>query len=87
MIQRLEEQGIRNGQVLQVIANTPRHWFLDEDVGPELQRLHAADEFPGEGVGLASVKRIVERHGGTITGEGVPGQGARFRFTLPDEPA
>src|SRR5690606_27397344 len=30
MIQRLEEQGIRNGQVLQIIANTPRHWFLDE---------------------------------------------------------
>ena len=50
------------------------------------QRLHAADEFAGEGVGLASVKRIVERHGGTIVGEGVPGQGARFRFTLPDEP-
>lgn len=51
------------------------------------QRLHAADEFPGEGVGLASVKRIVERHGGVITGKGVPGEGARFRFTLPDEPA
>lgn len=51
------------------------------------QRLHAADGFGGEGVGLASVKRIVERHGGLITGEGRPGAGARFRFTLPDEPA
>ncbi|MGY1457642.1 CHASE domain-containing protein [Luteimonas sp. A534] len=51
------------------------------------QRLHAADEFAGEGVGLASVKRIVERHGGVISGEGAPGAGARFRFTLPDEPA
>ncbi len=50
------------------------------------QRLHAADEFSGEGIGLASVKRIIERHGGTITGEGRPGQGARFRFTLPEEP-
>ena len=51
------------------------------------QRLHAADEFAGEGVGLASVKRIIERHGGVISGEGRPGEGARFRFTLPDEPA
>ncbi len=50
------------------------------------QRLHATDEFSGEGIGLASVKRIIERHGGTITGEGTPGQGARFRFTLPEEP-
>lgn len=51
------------------------------------QRLHAATEFAGEGVGLASVKRIIERHGGMIVGEGVPGEGARFRFTLPDEAA
>lgn len=51
------------------------------------QRLHAADEFAGEGIGLVSVKRIIERHGGTISGEGVVGKGARFRFTLPDEPA
>ena len=46
------------------------------------QRLHAADQFAGEGVGLASVKRIVERHGGVISGEGVHGAGARFRFTV-----
>lgn len=50
------------------------------------QRLHAVDEFPGEGVGLASVKRIIERHGGSIGGDGAPGKGARFTFTLPDEP-
>ena len=50
------------------------------------QRQLDPDEFSGEGIGLASVKRIIERHGGTITGEGAPGQGARFRFTLPEEP-
>lgn len=51
------------------------------------QRLHAQDEFVGEGIGLASVKRIIERHGGSIAAEGRVGEGARFRFTLPDEPA
>ena len=49
------------------------------------QRLHREDEYKGHGVGLASVKRIVERHGGSISAEGVPGQGATIRFTLaPD---
>ena len=47
------------------------------------QRLHADAEFSGHGVGLASVKRIVERHGGTISATGVEGKGARFVFKLP----
>lgn len=53
------------------------------------RRLHAHHEFEGTGVGLASVLRVVERHGGWIRGEGVTGQGARFEFALPDrdEPA
>lgn len=46
------------------------------------QRMHGAEEFPGTGVGLAIVKRIVERHGGVIGVEAAPGRGAAFRFTL-----
>lgn len=51
------------------------------------ERLHSASEFPGSGIGLATVKRIVARHGGHISAWGVPGQGARFRFSLPTRPA
>jgi len=46
------------------------------------QRLHGA-EFEGNGIGLATAKRIVERHGGSIRAEGAVGQGAKFSFTLP----
>lgn len=55
-----------------------------KDLFVPFRRLHNASEFPGSGIGLSIVDRIIRRHGGSVEAEGSPGHGATFYFSIPE---
>jgi PAS domain S-box-containing protein len=87
-VPRVHVSAARNGGKKWVFSVTDNGLGIDSQYFDKIfgmfQRLHKREEFAGTGIGLAICKKIVERHGGSISVESQPGQGSTFRFALAE---
>ena len=87
-IRLVSQPALQPGQVCFCVGDNGAGFdpaYADQLFQP-FKRLHSSQQFEGTGIGLATVARIVQRHGGTVQAEGAVGAGARFCFCLPVEP-